>query len=435
MSADRRPLRQARAPVRVGVERERLGRRLDVVVAELAHQLQELRILPQRRPIGPGALVRAGEGVGGRDLGLAGAGPLCEEPRRLLLLLAERTVDREAPVPDGGDPLAGRTLGPPREADLADHLGLLRVGHHRGAAVRVDVRAEDALSEGVRNVRPVPILHSGRRVRIEQLDVVLQRGQRFGRVHHHPLAVEPFASEGAEDRRVDVHVLPRPPEPAQRAAPEAIVGIVDGLRVRGILVEGLGGCDALRVVDVLAVDLDGGLAIERDRVRASVDGGGAAVTGLDVLEHEPRVVGQPGVAEVIVDGVDPAVGDIEHVIHGVGGVGRPRAGLAGEIEHRLLADLAGRRHLQARFHAGQRLEVFQYRFQVLEVTRGNHADRDLLALRHAPVDVRARERLEVHMLPGGVCFADEQAGGGQRDGAGDRRLQDRPARNGARACS
>ena len=208
---------------------------------------------------------------------------------------------------------------------------------------------------------------------------------------------------------------------------------MDGLRVGGVLVEGLGGSDALRVVDVLAVDLDRGFPVERDRVGAAAHGGGAAVARLDILEHEPRVVGQLAVAQVVVDGIDPAVGDIEHVVHRVGGVGGPCACLAGEIEHRLLADLAGRRHFQARFNAGQRLEVFQHRFEVLEVAGGDHAHGDLLSRGHAPVDVRALERFEIHVLPGGVRLADEQAGSGQRGSAREGRLQDGAAGNGARA--
>ena len=57
----------------------------------------------------------------------------------LLLLLVERGVDREAPVPDRRDALAGRPRGQRAKADLADHLRLLRVDQHRGRRVRVDV--------------------------------------------------------------------------------------------------------------------------------------------------------------------------------------------------------------------------------------------------------------------------------------------------------
>ena len=156
---------------------------------------------------------------------------------------------------------------------------------------------------------------------------------------------------------------------------------------------------------------------------------------LDILEHEPRVVGQLAVAQVVVDGIDPAVGDVEHVVHRVGGVGGPCARLAGEIEHRLLADLSGRRHFQTRLHAGQRLEVFQHRIEVLEVARGNHTHGDLLARGHAPIDACALERFEIHVLPGGVRLADEQAGSGQRGGAREGCLQDGAAGNGPRARS
>jgi hypothetical protein len=41
---------------------------------------------------------------------------------------------------------------------------------------------------------------------------------------------------------------------------------------------------------------------------------------LDVLELEPRVVGQLRVAQVVVDGINPAVGEVENVLLRVVGV-------------------------------------------------------------------------------------------------------------------
>src|SRR5690606_27616532 len=169
-----------------------------------------------------------------------------------------------------------RPLGPAGEADIADHLGRLRVGHHRGTAVRVDVGADGALAEGVGDVRPVPVLDAGRGILVEQRDVVLERRQRLGGVDRDAIAVEPFAAVGAKDRRVDVHVLTGAAEPPEGTAPQAVVGVVDGLGVGHVFLERLGRGEALRVVDVLAIDLYRRLAVVGNAVGPAVHRGGAA---------------------------------------------------------------------------------------------------------------------------------------------------------------
>src|SRR5690606_11517571 len=121
-------LRQARAPVDVGVLFEGLRRRFDEVVADLRQLSGEGLVVPDRGAVDSGTLVGAWEGMGGRRLDLLGSCPLDEEPGGGLLLVRESSVYREAPVPDRGDPLAGRSLRSASEADLANHLRLLRVG-------------------------------------------------------------------------------------------------------------------------------------------------------------------------------------------------------------------------------------------------------------------------------------------------------------------
>ncbi|MCZ7599034.1 MAG: hypothetical protein M5U09_16870 [Gammaproteobacteria bacterium] len=279
-------------------------------------------------------------------------------------------------------------------------------------------------AEGIGDIGPVPVLDAGRGVLVEQRDVVLERRQRLGGVDRDALAVEPFAAVGAKDRRVDVHVLAGAAESPEGAAPQAVVGIVHGLGVGHVFLERLGRGKALCVVDVLAIDLYRRLAVVGNAVRAAVHRGGAAVARLDVVVVEPGGVGQAGVAEVVVERIDPAVGDVQHVVHRVGGMRGVGAGLARQVQHRLLADLPRRNHLEPRVDAGQGPEVRQYGLEVVEIAGGNDGDGDALAFGHAPVDAGAAERLEVHELAGGMGAADEQARRGDGGGSGGGGLQD-----------
>ena len=262
--------------------------------------------------------------------------------------------------------------------------------------MRVDVGRDGALRERVGDVGPVPVAHGRRRVRRQRVDVPLQRLHRLRRVDDDVVALQPAAAEAAEQRRVDVHVLARAGEAAQREAVGARVGVGQRLRVGDELVVGVGGLQALRVVQVLAVDLHRHFAVVRDPVRLAVDRVGVAPGLDDVFVLEPVLVGERRVVEVLVERLDPLVRDVQRVVHRVGRVRRVGRGLRREVEQRLLADLPRRHLLEAELDAGERLELRLQRDQVLEVARRDDGDGDRLALGLLPVDlgsaVRARGR-------------------------------------------
>ena len=342
----------------------------------------ERRLTPDRLA-GPGELPRRA------GLRLGRGGPLDEEPRGLLLLFRQGRVDGKAPVPDRGDALAVGPARPARKADLADHLGLFRVHQHRRRRMRVDVGGHRALRERVGDVGPVPVANGRRRVGRERVHVPVERVHRLGRVDDDVLALEPLAAETAEDRRVDVHVLPRAREAAQRQPVDAVGRVVQRLRVGEQLVIRIGRVQALGVVQVLAIDLHRHLAIVGNAVGLAVHRIGIAPGLEDVVVVVPGGVGQRGVVQVLVQRFDPLVGDVQRVIHRVGRVRGVRGGPGRQVEHRLLADLAGRHLLGAHLHAGECLELRQQPEQVVEVAGRNDRDRDRLALHLLPVDLGA----------------------------------------------
>ncbi len=296
--AHARPLRHPRAPVGIGVLLHRGHGGLDEVVAGRLEHADVFGRVPDRVAVDAVAAHRARKRVGRADLGLLGGRPLDEQPGRHLGFIGERGVDREAPVPDRGHALARGSLRPAREARLADDARARRVAQQIGDGMAIDVGADRALGERVAEVGPVPVLDAGRSVGVVEVDVPLERRQRLGRVPVQvAVRIEPFAAESAEDRRIDVHVLAGSGEAPQRRAPKPVLRVVDGGRVRDVLVEGLGALEAVLVVHVLTVELDRGLAVVWHAVELAVGGGGLAPAGDDVVRVEPGRVGQRGVAE------------------------------------------------------------------------------------------------------------------------------------------
>ena len=153
-------------------------------------------------------------------------------------------------------------------------------------------------------------------------------------------------------------------------------GSVSALALAEQLVVGRRGLQALGVVQVLAVDLHRHFAVVRNAVGLAVDRVGVAPGLDDVVVPEPGRVGQRCVVQVLVERIDPLVGDVQRVVHRVGGVRRIGAGLRRQVEHRLLADLARRHLLEAQLDAGQRLELRLQRDQVDEVAGRNDGDGD-----------------------------------------------------------
>ena len=95
--ADRRPLRHARTPVDVGVLLQRFEGRRDEVVARVLHRRRELRRAPQRDAVDAGPLGGPRELPRRARLRLGRRRPQDEQPRRLLLLVGQRGVDRGIP--------------------------------------------------------------------------------------------------------------------------------------------------------------------------------------------------------------------------------------------------------------------------------------------------------------------------------------------------
>ena len=115
------------------------------------------------------------------------------------------------------------------------------------------------------------------------------------------------------------------------------------------------------------------------------------------------------VVEVLVERLDPLVGDVERVVHRVGRVGRVGRGLRRQVEQRLLADLPRRHLLEAQLDAGQRLELRLQRDQVLEVARRDDGDGDRLALDLLPVDLGGAVRRELVGLRDGGAASRSRA--------------------------
>ena len=101
------------------------------------------------------------------------------------------------------------------------------------------------------------------------------------------------------------------------------------------------------------------------------------------------------VGEILVERLDPLVGDVKRIVHRVGSVRRIGRRFRREVEHRLLADLPRRHLFEAQLDAGQRLELWLQRDEVLEIARRDDGDRDLLTLGLPPVDLRCFVRREI----------------------------------------
>ena len=141
--------------------------------------------------------------------------------------------------------------------------------------MRVDVAGDGALREGVGDVGPVPVRRRRRRVFLHDVDVPGERRLGLGAVDGELAALHPVAAELAEDRRIDVHVLAGAGDAAQRCAPDAIVRRVQRRGVRHVGFERVGRLQSLRVVEVLAIDLDGDFAVIGHAVELAVDAVGA----------------------------------------------------------------------------------------------------------------------------------------------------------------
>ena len=175
---------------------------------------------------------------------------------------------------------------------------------------------------------------------------------------------------------------------------------------RGVGHEGLevvGRLQALRLVEILAIDLHGDFAVVGNAEELAVDAVGGAPGRNDVVELEPVRVGQRCIGEVGVERLDPFVRRVERVIHRVGGMGGVGAGLRREVDDALLPDLRRRNLLEADGDAGERLELRRERDQVVEVARRDDGDRDGLAGGLPPVDLGRLVRREVRLLGAGAA--------------------------------
>ncbi len=76
------------------------------------------------------------------------------------------------------------------------------------------------------------------------------------------------------------------------------------------------------------------------------------------------------------------------------------AGLRGQVDDALLADLRRRDLFEADVDAGQRLELRRQRDQVFKIARRDHRDRDGFAGSLLPVDLGRFVRREVGVLRG-----------------------------------
>ena len=264
--------------------------------------------------------------------------------------------------------------------------------------MRVDVSAECALRERVGDIRPVPVAHGRRSVFRLGVDVPVERSHCLRRIDDDAVALHPFAAELLEDRRIDVHVLPRAGEAAQRHAIDAIRRVMNCSGVLDELVESLGCFQSFRVVQVFAIDLHRDFAVVRNAIRLVVERSGIAPGLEDVVVAKPCVVGELRIGEIAIERIDPLVGDIQWVVHGIGRRRRIRRGLRRQIEHRFLPDLPGWRLLEAHPHAAQRFELRRDRDQVVEIAGGDHHHRDLRAFGLTPVDLRLLVRTRVSGL-------------------------------------
>jgi hypothetical protein len=134
---------------------------------------------------------------------------------------------------------------------------------------------------------------------------------------------------------------PAPATAAQGRAPEAVVRVVHRRGVGHEGVEVVGGLQALRLVEILAVDLERHLAVVRDAEELAVDRVRRAPVRDDVVGLEPSRVGKRGVLEEGVERLDPFVRRVERVVHRGRRVGRVGGGLRGEVDDALLPDLRG----------------------------------------------------------------------------------------------
>ena len=162
--------------------------------------------------------------------------------------------------------------------------------------------------------------------------------------------------------------------------------------------EVVGGLQALRVVEVLAIDLDRDLAVIGHAVELAVDAVGGAPGRNDVVELEPVGVGQRFVGQIAVERLDPFVRGVERIVHRVGGVRGVGAGLRSEVDDALLPDLRRRNFFEADVDAGERLELRRQRDQIFEIARRNNRDRDGFAGGLLPVDLGRLVRREIGIL-------------------------------------
>ena len=166
-----------------------------------------------------------------------------------------------------------------------------------------------------------------------------------------------------------------------------MLGVVDRGRVLVVLIERLGWLDPMLVVDVLAVELDRRLAVERHAVELALHRGRRPPGRDHVLDVEPPGVRERGVVQEAVERIDPLVRDVERVVHRVGRRGREVGGLGREVEDRLLTQIARVNLLQLDVDAGQLLEGRHQCLEVVEVAGRDHRDDQTLAVGLAPVDV------------------------------------------------
>ena len=264
--------------------------------------------------------------------------------------------------------------------------------------MRVDVGRDRSLRERVRNVGPVPVCRGGRRVVAHQVDIPGECRLGLRAVDRELAALEPFAAELAEDGGIDVHVLPGAGDAAQRGAPDALVRRIQRGSVGDERLEVVGRLQALRVIQILAVDLNRDFAVVRYAVQFAVDAVGSAPGRDDVVEFEPVGIRQRFIGKIAVERLDPFVRGIERVVHRIGGVRRVGAGLRGEIDDALLPDLRGRNFLEADVDAGQRLELRRNGNQIFEIARRNNRDGDGFTRRLLPVDLGRLVRCQIGIL-------------------------------------
>ena len=218
---------------------------------------------------------------------------------------------------------------------------------------------------------------------------------------------------------------PAPATPRSAVPQTRSFGVFSAAALDTKVVEIVGGLQALRVVEILAIDLNGDFAVIGHAIELAVDAVGGAPGRDDVVELEPVGVGQRFVGEVAVERLDPFVGGIERVIHRIGGVGGVGAGLRGEVDHALLPDLRRRNFLEADVDAGQRLELRRQRDQVFKIARRNHGDRDGFAGSLLPVDLGRLVRREIGVLRSGL--AKHRRGQTDQRCGGSAGLKERPS--------